>query len=626
MVLKHWRHPLSGLILLVLYAAIIHKLVFHTEQPFYSAPDVEPVKSVRVFQGNPYNQRDSWESSNLPTDWALEEIQSSEVWYQGNITANPGTDGIWALYIPKVTHRVTAWVNGVWVGQSGDRLTPLSRHHNDPQLFSFSAALLNTGANQIELRVQAAHPVQGFLSEIYLAPHDQLVDAWFWKSFWRIQFVEWMTLLMFILSPVILLFWLARPQDHIYGIFSLELFFWALHNLNLFVTEIPVSARLWEAMTMSTLGWTVVTMIFFNHRFVGDRRVWVEKTLLVVAALGLIPFVLSDIGLILVWGYRAWDAALLLIGIYAIYHLGKIYWHKPQLDVYLMLLVGIPILSSGLHDILMVNGFLDRQQGLIIQYSVIPAVTLFSWFLIRRFIRSINQAEDLAANLEQRVIEGKLQIHQQYEQLKSMEHQQLLAEERERIMRDMHDGIGGQLVGIVSFLQAQSGEVFGRVRERIEHSLLDLRFVIDSLDPLQQDLTTLLATMRFRMQDMLDASSIKLEWDVSELPDDIEMTPARSLHILRIIQEAITNSVKHSGTDRITLRTAVDPQQEDKVVIELIDYGKGIGEPDDSIKSRGHGLNNMTYRASQIGAELTIDSGSGGTQVTLQLVNQNSPE
>lgn len=607
--------------MLVLYAAIIHKLVFHTEQPFYFAPDIEPVKSVQAFEGDPASQNGSWENASLPTDWALEAIQSSEVWYRGRISANPETHDIWALYIPKVTHRVTAWVNGVWVGQSGDRVDPLSRHHNDPQLFSFSTALLNSGFNQIELRVQAAHPVQGFLSEIYLAPHDQLVDAWFWKSFWRIQFVEWMTLLMFVLSPVILLFWLARPQDHIYGIFSLELFFWALHNLNLFVTEIPVSARLWEAMTMSTLGWTVVTMIFFNHRFVGDQRVWVEKLLLAVAALGLVPFVLTDIGLILVWGYRAWDAVLLLIGSYAIYHLGKVYWRKPQVDVYLMLLVGIPILVSGLHDILMVNGFLDRQQGLIIQYSVIPAVSLFSWFLIRRFIRSVNQAEDLAANLEQRVIEGKQQIHRQYEQLKTMEHQQLLAQERERIMRDMHDGIGGQLVGIVSFLQSQTGVVFSNVREKIEHSLLDLRFVIDSLDPLQQDLTTLLATMRFRMQDMLDASAITLEWDVSELPDDIEMTPARSLHILRILQEAMTNSIKHSCTDRITLRTSVDSQRGNKVLIELIDYGKGMEVSETPNEGRGHGLNNMAYRAGQIGAEWSIDSDPDGTRVMLQLIN-----
>lgn len=65
-----------------------------------------------------------------------------------------------------------------------------------------------------------------------------------------------------------------------------------------------------------------------------------------------------------------------------------------------MLLVGPPIMVTGSRDVLLVNDYLDRTTGLIVQYSVVPALVLFGWFLIRRFVESIEQAEELAATLE----------------------------------------------------------------------------------------------------------------------------------------------------------------------------------------------------------------------------------
>ena len=50
-----------------------------------------------------------------------------------------------------------------------------------------------------------------------------------------------------------------------------------------------------------------------------------------------------------------------------------------------MMLAGIPILALGLHDILVINHILDRREGMTMQFSIVPTIILFSWFLIRRF-------------------------------------------------------------------------------------------------------------------------------------------------------------------------------------------------------------------------------------------------
>jgi signal transduction histidine kinase len=267
---------------------------------------------------------------------------------------------------------------------------------------------------------------------------------------------------MYLMAFIVLAFWLARRQDKIYGLFSMMLFFWATHNLNLVVPEIPVSARLWESLTMSTLGWTVLTMIFFIHCFAAESHPKIERLALVAGLLGVILFFLPDIAAVLHVGYRIWDALLIVVGVYLIYFLTRFFLKQPELDNLLMLLVGIPMLICGLHDILLVNHFIDRTEGLIIHYSVFPALMLFSWLMLRRFVQSINQAEHLAAHLEQRVKQKTSEIQMQYEKLKEMESQSLLAGERERIMRDMHDGIGGQLVSVITLLQEQPGELFKR--------------------------------------------------------------------------------------------------------------------------------------------------------------------
>ena len=617
-----------SLFALILYWLALNTIVLHASPEFFTVPNIEPINDVSYIvskasspQALPAHDAISrpWQPLTLPDDWHINHRDIDQIWYRTAIMLNAKDALTWGVYLPSITHNAAVFINGVWVGQGGSFKAPVSRHHNEPLLFSFSSALLHEGQNQIDIRLAASHPKQGLIDRFYVAPLDQLQAPYRWKHFIRVEFIQWLTLTMYIMSLVTLVFWLVRPEDKIYGLFALEIFLWATHNLNLFITEIPVSAHLWESMTMSTLGWTIVTMIFFNHRFLGESHPRLEKLMLLYALTGMSIFLLPNIGSILHIGYGIWDSFLMIFGGYAVYFLAKSYWQRPNTDLYLMLIVSAPILVFGLHDILLLNHYIDRTQGLIIQYSALPAMLLFGWFLIRRFAQAIQNAEQLAATLENRVEKKQQALKTQYEQLKVLENQQLLGKERERIMRDMHDGIGGQLVSIVAILQEQRGEVFDNVRHRIQLSLTDLRFVIDSLDPVLSDLPTLLGMMRVRLMSQLEAANIELKWAVTDLPDVPSMSPGRCLHIMRIIQEAITNSIKHSESKDMTLATGIIEDQQ-KIFIDIIDYGIGISAQ--ATDTLGRGIRNMQYRAQQLDAQLQIgklDSESGGTRIRLLL-------
>jgi signal transduction histidine kinase len=122
--------------------------------------------------------------------------------------------------------------------------------------------------------------------------------------------------------------------------------------------------------------------------------------------------------------------------------------------------------------------------------------------------------------------------------------------------------------------------------------------------------------MRMRLLDQLESANIELEWAVTELPEIKNMGPRHSLHIMRIVQEAITNSIKHSSSTTMTLATGIIDNE--KVYIDIIDYGQSQSN-NNTPSSTSRGINNMRYRAEQLGGELQIKHTETGTSVRLLL-------
>jgi signal transduction histidine kinase len=311
------------------------------------------------------------------------------------------------------------------------------------------------------------------------------------------------------------------------------------------------------------------------------------------------------------------------LGLYACFHLIRAFQVTGNLEILLMPCAGVAIIIAGFHDVLIMNHLWDRTDGMYSQFNTILVGMFFSLLLLNRFARSLQQAEDLSLTLEQRIQTKTLELQGQYKQLNVLENEKILSEERERIMRDMHDGMGGQLISISTILHGHHGEIFQQIRDKIRISLADFRLVIDSLDPLLNDLPTLLGMMRSRLTEQLKAENITLEWAVTDLPELNNMSPRRSLHIMRIVQESITNSIKHAHTQRMKLSTYVEGSHSRYIVIKIQDFGPGLNEENLTL-TQGRGIKNMYYRADQIGARFEIASFKErdnvmGTSVILKL-------
>lgn len=193
-----------------------------------------------------------------------------------------------------------------------------------------------------------------------------------------------------------------------------------------------------------------------------------------------------------------------------------------------------------------------------------------------------------------------------------IESEKTLLLERERLTREMHDGLGGQLVSALSAVE-RGADSPGEVAETLRQALDEIRIVIDSLDPETTDLPTSLGKLRARLSPLLQRNDIQPVWRVVDAPCLDRFAPDQTLHILRIVQEAVTNAMRHAGPDTVEVTVGCGPIAED-LEVTIRDDGCGL----QCRESRGgRGMQNMHRRADALGGVLRAHDGNPGATIRL---------
>jgi two-component system sensor histidine kinase UhpB len=216
--------------------------------------------------------------------------------------------------------------------------------------------------------------------------------------------------------------------------------------------------------------------------------------------------------------------------------------------------------------------------------------------------------------LARKVAEKERELEANHALLREQERERALVAERSRIMRDVHDGIGSQLLGLL--VQARSGSAKqDAMTTGLQTAIDDLYLVVDSLDGVDGSLETALGTFRMRIEPKCTAAGIAIAWQIEDVGNTKALGPAAVLQIYRILQEALSNAIRHCKPKSVvfSLRRS---KPGDAISLSLKDDGAGF---DPSTRQAGRGLANMRKRAASIGAQLNITSGATGTCVNLLL-------
>jgi signal transduction histidine kinase len=148
------------------------------------------------------------------------------------------------------------------------------------------------------------------------------------------------------------------------------------------------------------------------------------------------------------------------------------------------------------------------------------------------------------------------ELEASHRRLREIELRQTISDERQRLMQDMHDGLGSSLISAIRSVE-RGNLSDARVSQILKDCLDDLKLTIDSMEPVDADLLLLLATLRFRLEPRLEGTGVNLLWEVRELPTLGWLNPSSALHILRIVQESIANILRHTRATGIHVSTAV---------------------------------------------------------------------
>jgi len=184
--------------------------------------------------------------------------------------------------------------------------------------------------------------------------------------------------------------------------------------------------------------------------------------------------------------------------------------------------------------------------------------------------------------------------------------------ERERMLADMHDGLGSQLA--TARLKVELGQITqAEVAELLRECMADLYLMVDTLRHKGTSLAEALVDYRFRTERRVTERGLVLDWQV-----DLDAAPAMPattlLQVLRIVQESLNNALKYSRAARITIGARYS-----RAGYEVWVEDNGVGLPDPP--SEGRGLANMRRRARDLGASLRVERGAlgVGTLVALSL-------
>lgn len=197
-------------------------------------------------------------------------------------------------------------------------------------------------------------------------------------------------------------------------------------------------------------------------------------------------------------------------------------------------------------------------------------------------------------------------------------------EERSRIARDIHDGIGQSLAGLKLRLQmlaarhnkgiAPTGEDCLKLANETDRIIEDVRRTAMDLRPDFMEKTPLKKAIEWHAGAFLRESKIKLTVHGG---DDADLSPVIKEGLYRIVQEAISNAVKHSNATRMEISIH---REGDRILLKAMDDGKGFDMNDVKM---GLGLKTMSERAELLGGTCKIESNPGmGTMVTIEVADR----
>jgi signal transduction histidine kinase len=565
-----------------------------------------------------------WEQREIPAPLLTEELKRREngamvLWARMRFEGSELPRGPIAFYTVNTRERFVLYFNGAEVfrnySHDGDQVLGWNR----PYFVELPHQLLREGSNEIAMRIDTGVFWHVGIGTVRVGSSPILKTEHGTVQFWRITGVIIAQSVMIASTAYALLLWLLGWRDRRALLWGAIGIFWLVRNLHFFVERPLFDPHLFREISNYLIYFVVaLTYSFCAEVFdVKRRRLFNMLQYSFAAGICVLRYAIANKGLS--------DILLLISGGSVIYIAVRAWWASRKFDHLLILLGLVATALFSLHDLGRtmtamtwdgIGFFLQPYAGFVMAWAFFVPIAV-------NIVRSFDATSRMNMVLEDKVREVSAALKASEAMLREQQVALAVNEERERLMREIHDGVGSNLVTALAIAEKQQHPPESVAT--LKRSLSDLKLTVDSLEAVDGDVVVLLANLRHRLEPDLRDAGLRTVWLVEPCPPMHWLNPVNALHLLRLIQEAIGNVLAHARASTISLQCLNrEADGVPGVQIEIAD--DGIGFDPAKARGKGRGLRSMRSRAASLGGTIGFaTSDSGGTRIEIWLPIEQRP-
>ncbi len=513
-----------------------------------------------------------------------------------------------------------------------DRYAASDEHFKINRLQPYSTllydSLLNSGTNTLSVRYATRDMVIA-VSQISIGSQEVIDSDVRFYEFFSNTMIKSMTFLLVMLGLFLFSFNSLFPSERLLGMSGRAMLLTATLMSVQLVTEIPAELyALWRGLVIGLIGLLVSGVVEFLREYSGQRVLGNEKKIVLsyVAFLSIMGFAFNDavasmasmfgIGFLLTYCFCSllW---MLAKGSLLRSKIGILYFVSFMITDTLffrdfMLLPGNAAMFDGVKRIVNIPPFL--QEEIYFSPSALMLL-LFSMMavVIQRYQAAREYEEAEAVRIYGALAQSEAELRTMLGQQHAVESAQVVQTERQRLLLEIHDGIGMQLAE--GYRRASEGKLTSvQFADVFQICIDDMRLIMDciSMRP-RADMEVILGSLLHRLQPRLAKSGIEVDYrPFKRQQAHLGLSDVQCLHAGRIVQECLIAALQHQACHRVVL---VLRESARGIFIYIHDNGAPVAGQDGAVRLAQQ--TELRKRAASLGSKIRFHHGQHGHATAL---------